>query len=129
LESNGVTNEISFQIWRSGTTIYSAATTVWNSTEFDPTNFNWSNTQLMTVDYQWLGVGRMRFGMVISGLTVYFAEHSSSNDHPTVYMSSPNQPIRYEIRQTGAGSGYFDMICSQVSTEGALNGLYSLFIK
>jgi hypothetical protein len=40
-------------------------------------------------------------------------------------MSSPNQPIRYEIRQVGAGTGTFDMICSQVSTEGALNGLYS----
>jgi len=40
-------------------------------------------------------------------------------------MSSPNQPIRYEIRQVGVGSGYLDMICSQTSTEGALNGLYS----
>jgi hypothetical protein len=40
-------------------------------------------------------------------------------------MSSPNQPIRYEIRQIGVGSGYFDMICSQTATEGALNGLYS----
>jgi len=125
LESNGVTNIISFQIWRSGTTIYSAATTTWDSTEFDPTNLNWSNSQLMSVDYQWLGVGRMRFGMVISGLTIYFAEHTSANSETGVYMSSPNQPIRYEIRQTGAGSGYLDMICSQVSTEGALNGLFS----
>ena len=40
-------------------------------------------------------------------------------------MSSPNQPIRYEIRQLGVGSGYLDMICCQTSSEGALNGLYS----
>jgi hypothetical protein len=79
----------------------------------------------MTVDYQWLGVGRMRFGMVLSGQTFYFLEYTSANNIPTVYMSSPNQPIRYEIRQVGVGSGYFDMLCSQVSTEGALNGLYS----
>jgi hypothetical protein len=125
LESNGVTNVISFQLWRSGTTIFTAATTSWDSTEFDPTNFNWSNTNLMTVDYQWLGVGRMRFGMNLSGQTMYFAEHNCANNEPYVYMSSPNQPIRYEIRQVGAGSGNFDMICSQVSTEGALNGLYS----
>jgi hypothetical protein len=125
LESNGVTNVISFQLWRSGTTIFTAATTSWDSTEFDPTNFNWSNTNLMTVDYQWLGVGRMRFGMSLSGQTIYFAEHNCANNEPYVYMSSPNQPIRYEIRQVGAGSGNFDMICSQVSTEGALNGLYS----
>ena len=125
LESNGVTNDITFQLWRSGTTIFTASTTSWDSTEFDPTNFNWSNTNLMTVDYQWLGVGRMRFGMSLSGQTIYFAEHNCANNEPYVYMSSPNQPIRYEIRQVGAGSGNFDMICSQVSTEGALNGLYT----
>lgn len=125
LESNGVTNTISFQIWRSGTTIYSSATNSWRSTEFNPTNFNWSNTQLMQVDYQWLGVGRVRFGLVLSGLTIYFTEHTAANNETGVYMSSPNQPIRYEIRQVGVGSGNFDMICCQVSTEGALNGLYS----
>jgi hypothetical protein len=125
LESNGVTNEISFQIWRSGTTVFSSSTTTWDSNEFDPTNINWNNTQLIMVDYQWLGVGRMRFGLNLSGQTIYFTEHNCSNNEPDVYMSSPNQPIRYEIRQTGSGSGYLDMICSQVSTEGALNGLYS----
>jgi hypothetical protein len=125
LESNGVTNEISFQIWRSGTTIYSAATTTWETSEFDPTNLNWTNTQLLMVDYQWLGVGRVRFGLNLSGQTIYYSEHNCSNNELSVYMSSPNQPIRYEIRQVGVGSGTFDMICSQVSTEGALNGLYS----
>jgi len=125
LESNGTSNTISFQIWRSGTTIFSASTTTWRANEFDPTNLIWSNTQLMTVDYQWLGVGRMRFGLALSGQTFYFTDHNCSNNESLVYMSSPNQPIRYEIRQVGVGSGSFDMICSQVSTEGALNGLYS----
>lgn len=125
LESNGLSNTISFQIWRSGTTIFSASTTTWRTNEFDPTNLIWSNTQLMTVDYQWLGVGRLRFGLALSGQTIYFTEHNCSNNESLVYMSSPNQPIRYEIRQVGVGSGSFDMLCSQVSTEGALNGLYS----
>jgi len=125
LESNGVSNTISFQIWRSGTTIFSAATTTWDTSEFDPVNLDWSNTQLVLIDYQWLGVGRMRFGIALSGQTIYFTEHNCSNNESSVYMSSPNQPIRYEIRQVGSGSGSFDMICSQVSTEGALNGLYS----
>jgi len=125
LESNGVTSAITFNIYLSGSCTYSANTTTWDSTEFNPTNFDWSKTNLMTVDYQWLGVGRMRFGMVLSGQTVYFLDYTAANNIPTVYMSSPNQPIRYEIRQVGVGSGYLDMICSQVSTEGALNGLYS----
>lgn len=125
LESNGVTNEISFQIHRSGTTVFTASTTTWDDSIFDPTGFTWLNTNLMIVDYQWLGVGRMRFGMNLSGQTIYFTEHNCANNETSVYMSSPNQPIRYEIRQVGVGSGYFDMICSQTSTEGALNGLYS----
>jgi hypothetical protein len=125
LESNGVTSAITFNIYLSGSCTYSADTTTWDSTEFDVNSFDWSNTNLMTVDYQWLGVGRMRFGMVLSGQTIYFLDYTAANNIPTVYMSSPNQPIRYEIRQVGVGSGYFDMICSQTSTEGALNGLYS----
>jgi len=72
LESNGVTNEISFQIWRSGTTVFSSVTTTWNNSQFDPTNINWTNTNLVTVDYQWLGVGRMRFGLNLSGQTFLF---------------------------------------------------------
>jgi hypothetical protein len=125
LESNGVTSAITFNIFLSGSCTFSADSTTWNSTEFDPNNFDWAETNLMTVDYQWLGVGRVRFGMVLSGQTFYFLDYTAANNIPTVYMSSPNQPIRYEIRQVGAGSGYFDMICSQTSTEGALNGLYS----
>ena len=125
LESNGVTNEISFQIHRSGTTVFTASTTTWDNSVFNVGDIDWSNTNLITVDYQWLGVGRMRFGLNLSGQTIYFTDHNCANNEPDVYMSSPNQPMRYEIRQVGVGSGYFDMLCSQTSTEGALNGLYS----
>lgn len=124
LESNGVTNEISFQIWKSGTTIYSAETSTWDNTQIDPSSIDWTKSQLMITDYQWLGVGRVRFGLNLSGLTYYFTEHTSANNENTVYMSSSNQPIRYEIRQVGVGSGYLDMICSQVSAEGSLAELY-----
>ena len=125
LESNGVTSAITFNIYLSGSCTYSADTSVWNNPNFNVNNFDWSDVNLITIDYQWLGVGRVRFGMVLSGQTYYFVDYTAANNIPTVYMSSPNQPIRYEIRQVGAGSGYFDMLCSQVSTEGALNGLYS----
>jgi hypothetical protein len=125
LESNGVTSAVTFNIFLSGSCTFSADTTTWNPTEFNPINFDWSQTNLLTVDYQWLGVGRLRFGMVLSGQTFYFLDFTAANNISTVYMSSPNQPIRYEIRQVGVGSGNFDMLCSQSSSEGALNGLYS----
>lgn len=123
LESNGSANTISFQIWQSGTTIYSADSTSWLTTDYDVTNIDWSKSQLMYIDYQWLGVGRVRFGLVIDGVVKIFTTYTAANNINHVYMSSPNQPIRYEIRQVGASAsgGTLNMICSQISMEGALN--------
>jgi len=125
LESNGVTGEISFNIFRSGSTIYNLTMANWNNDIVDPNDIDWSLTQLLFVDYQWLGVGRVRFGLVLKGKIVYFGESNGTNNLADVYMSSPNKPIRYDIHQVGSGTGSFEMICSQISTEGALNALFS----
>lgn len=122
LESNGVDNTISFQIWKKGTQIFSGGTHSWNDSQFDITTLDWSKTNLCLVDFQWLGVGRVRFGLSLSGNSYFFAEHSGTGHLDNVYMVSPNQPIRYEIRSAG-GNGQFNQICSQVSIEGTLNSL------
>lgn len=124
LESDGTTDLITFQIWKTGTNILSVGTSSWYSTDYDVNLIDWSLTQLMFVDFQWLGVGRLRFYMVIDGLPRLFYAHTGINNLSTVYMDSPNQPIRYEIRQSGVGSGSFDMICAGVSMEGSINSLY-----
>jgi hypothetical protein len=123
LESNGQTNKISFQIWKSGTTIYSADTTSWSTTDYNVSSIDWSKSQLMFIDFQWLGVGRTRFGLVLDGNVKIFTTYTAANNINTVYMTAPNQPIRYDIRQVGAGSGRLNMICSQVSLEGTVNNL------
>ena len=124
LESNGQTGIVSFQIWQSGTTTFSAESTSWLTTDYDVTNINWSKTQLMFTDFQWLGVGRVRFGVVIDGQFKLFTTSTGTNNLDNVYMKSPNQPVRYEIRSvSGGASGSFNMICSQVSLEGSINSL------
>lgn len=78
-----------------------------------------TKTQLFFTDFQWLGVGRVRVGFVHQGeyITAHVFDHS--NNLPTVYMSTPNLPIRCEIFNTGATSGAFmDQICSTVMSEG-----------
>ena len=122
LESNGIDNTISFQIWKSGNSIYSATTSTWDNSQIDVTTIDWSKTNLMLVDFQWLGVGRVRFGLNLSGNTYIFGNSSGTNNLNDIYMSSPNKPIRYEIRSSG-NSGTFNQICSQVSMEGSLNSL------
>ena len=124
LESNGTTNAITFQIWKGGTNVLTATSSAWLDTDYNAALIDWTKTQLMFVDFQWLGVGRMRFYMVIDGTPRLFYEHTGMNNLSTVYMDNPNKPIRYEIRQNGAGSGSFGMICSGVSMEGSINSLY-----
>ena len=78
-----------------------------------------TKTQLIFIDFQWLGVGRVRVGFVHQGeyITAHVFDHS--NEIPTVYMSTPNLPIRCEILNTGTTTGaYLDQICSTVISEG-----------
>ena len=82
-------------------------------------NLDISKTQIVWIDFQWLGVGRVRCGFVDGGNMIVAHEFYNSNHLPTVYMSNPNLPIRCEIRNTGATTGaYFDQICSTVISEG-----------
>ena len=77
------------------------------------------NTQLVVIDFQWLGVGRVRVGFAHNGNVVYVHEFLHSNMLPTVYMSNPNLPVRCEIRNIGTTTGgSMDQICSTVFSEG-----------
>lgn len=82
-------------------------------------NIDITKTQLAWFDFQWLGVGRVRCGFVHNGEYVLAHEFDNSNNLDTVYMSSPNLPVRCEILNTGTtAGGYFDQICSTVMSEG-----------
>ena len=78
------------------------------------------NSQIAVIDIEWLGVGRVRMGLNIGGVTYYVHEFLNANLVPSVYMTTANLPIRYEIVNTAAtGSpSTFKQICSQVSSEG-----------
>ena len=124
LDSDGT--DISVNIYRSGTVIENTSQSSWNIDPLDGSgdsriNVDWSKDQILVIDFQFLGVGRVRWGLDIDGKIVYFHESNHANSLSDVYMSSPNQPIRYEIRQTGAGSGSFKMICAAVNSEGSIN--------
>lgn len=78
-----------------------------------------TKTQLIFMDFQWLGVGKVRCGFVHDGVSVLAHEFNNSNNLPNVYMSSPNLPVRCEVRNQGVTTGaYFDQICSTVMSEG-----------
>jgi len=86
-----------------------------------PSSFNLdiTKTQILFIDFQWLGVGRVRMGFVHDGNFIVAHEFYNSNNLETVYISNPNLPVRCEMFNTGSTSGAFmDQICSTVISEG-----------
>lgn len=105
----------------------SVAQSSWN---IDPLNgtgpsgltIDTSKIQIFVIDFQWLGAGRVRFGVNINGKTIPCHESMHANVASTVYMKTPNLPISYEIENTGVVASTTDMIqiCSSVISEGGL---------
>ena len=96
----------------------------WNVDTFDGTGpsgitLNETNAQIFVIDFEWLGVGRVRTGFNINGVTYLAHEFLHSNNISNVYMSTPNLPLRYEISNDGTGgAASLEHICSSVMSEG-----------
>lgn len=84
-------------------------------------NIDLSSSQIFFFDFEWLGVGRVRFGFFIEGSPIYCHEFLNANHMTSVYMSSPNLPIRVEIINDGTGAAdSIEQICSTVISEGGV---------
>lgn len=119
-------------IYRNGTQISKVAQSDWTVDKLDGSgidnprqnrsrvDIDWTKDQIFFFDFQWLGVGRVRWGFVHDGDSIICHESLHANNIQKVYMSSPNHSLRWEIRSTG-GSGSLTHICASVETEGAIN--------
>ena len=89
----------------------------------DPTK-----TQILALDLQWLGVGRVRVGFVNDGILTYAHQFLHANILSTVYMTTAQLPIRYEIEATGlpAALACMRQICSTVASEGGVDTLVGI---
>lgn len=79
-----------------------------------------TKSQILWQDFEWLGVGTARCGFVINGQLIIAHKFHNANIYDTVYMTSPNLPIRYEITNTGttASTSTLKQICSTAISEG-----------
>lgn len=77
-------------------------------------------TQLLMLDFQWLGVGRIRIGFVHDGEWRIAHEIYHSNYDQNPYWTQPSLPSRCEIRNTGSavGTATLKQICATVLSEG-----------
>jgi hypothetical protein len=81
----------------------------------DPTK-----SQIFAIDFQWLGVGRIRYGFQINGVFHLVHEIMHANLESGVYMQTANLPIRYEVfNEGGTGANISqEAICSSIDLEG-----------
>lgn len=99
------------------------AQSAWNLDKMDGTgasgiDLDFTKTQIFLIDFEWLGVGRVRMGFVVDGQIYYCHEFLNTNNLTVVYMSVPNLPIRFSIENDGNGpAASLVQICSTVQSE------------
>jgi hypothetical protein len=80
---------------------------------------DWTKTQILFWDIQWLGVGTVTCYIEINRQAYVLHHFQNANLRTTTYMTTANLPIRYEVENTGTASGSATMlqICATVLTE------------
>ncbi len=108
-------------------TITSTVQTQWNIDTMDGNgpsgiNLDFTKTQLVVIDMEWLGVGRVRFGFYAFGRIIYCHQETHINTLTAPYTNSINLPMCMSLHCTSAsGSGTITQICSTVISEGGYN--------
>jgi len=79
-----------------------------------------TKSQILYLDFEWLGVGDVRCGFVYEGQVVICHIFQNPNVQTSVYMTTAILPVRYEITNTGATASSSNMkqICSSVLSMG-----------
>jgi len=133
-EDNAGTIRVVVRTNNTGSPVDSAtAQSSWNIDPFDGTGpsgvtVDWSQSQIFLIDFQWLAVGRVRFGLVIGGALYYAHEFSHTNSSSIPYMSTPNLPVRYQMVTTSSSpASTMRCICSSVVSEGGAEPIQSRF--
>lgn len=79
-----------------------------------------SKAQIFFSEYEWLGVGSVRFGFAIDGKFISVHQFNHANNIDSVYMTTASLPVRYEIFNTGitTSSSSMKQICVSVMSNG-----------
>lgn len=122
-ELNGTTFNVVRRTKTSGAVVNnSVPQTSWNLDTLDGNGkskitLDISKAHIFIIDFQWLGVGRVRFGFNIDGQVIYCHEMVHANTLDVVYMATPTLPLRYEIAKTSGLATTLKAICCSLSSE------------
>lgn len=99
--------------------------TSWNGDKLNGTGpsgitLDFTKTQILFMDFEWLGVGSVRCGFIVDGQFIVAHTFHNANSLSVVYMQTAILPVRYEITNTAttASNSTLKQICSTVISEG-----------
>ena len=126
LQQNDTTLAFVLRSYTSGAPVDTTITQAnWNGDKLDGTGpsgriIDVTKTQILAIDFEWLGVGDVRCGFFEDGQFVVCHTFHNDNINTTVYMTTAILPVRYEIRNTAttATSSSMKQICSSVYSSG-----------
>ncbi len=82
--------------------------------------------QIFYFDFEWLGVGTVRCGIIKDGQYLPYYTFNHGNVLKAPYIPFAKLPVRYEIISTGSANAVH-MICATVISEGGLSPIGKLF--
>lgn len=103
-------------IRKAGTDVEVAAQSSWNVNKMDGTGpgnitLDFTKSQILIIDYQWLGVGRVRVGFSVGGSNYYTHYFSHINALTGPYLFQPSLPVRWEIKNTAEVTNPSSLMC------------------
>lgn len=107
-----------------GTTI-TVPQSEWNIDKLDGTGpsgyrLDLTKAQILFSEFEWLGVGSVRVGFAIDGKFIIAHQFNHSNMIDSVYMTTANLPVRYEIlnKDNVGSASTMKQICVSIQSNG-----------
>ncbi len=125
-ELNGTTANVVVRSKISGSVVDSAvASTSWNYDKMNGSGISgktvdWSKQQIFIINYQWLGAGRIIFGLDIDGQIYPVHIVNNANILDVLYSQTAQLPIRASIKNTVTTSSTMEITCGVVISEGGV---------
>ena len=125
-QQNDTTLAFVLRSYTSGAVVETVVTQAnWNGDKMDGTGasgrvIDVTKTQILAMDFEWLGVGDVRCGFFNDGKFIICHTFHNDNVQTEVYMTTAILPVRYEITNTvgTASSSSMKQICSTVYSSG-----------
>ena len=119
LRASGTTLQFVVRSYATGSIVENVVNqSEWNIDKLPSLDF--SKAQILAIDLEWLGVGRVRTGFVIDGEIIYCHEFKHANVINSVYMTTAILPMSYRIHNTSvqASGRTLKQICCSILSEG-----------